>query len=130
MIKHFFFIVKGYNIFCSPIFGNSANTKTAGIVPFNIRIQSNLCYFIPLFKYSFKERNCVLCNIIAIIAKSIVPCIYYAFSKYLPINYMVSSSFAVTLFYQNTTRELFIIKFSLVPGRKEMTYSKVVTKEK
>lgn len=107
MIKHTFFIWKGIDILRSQIFGTAAKMRAAGIVLFNIRMYRVTYVAFPFIKCSFEERNYVLSNIIAIIAKITVPCIYYVFNKYLPRNYTVSSSFTNTLFYQNTGKKLF-----------------------
>ena len=49
---------------------------------------------------------------------------------YLLPDYMLRSSFTTSLFFLNTAKDLFIIMFSLVPGRNEMAYSKVLTTER
>lgn len=104
--------------------------RAAGVVLFNIRMYRVTYVAFPFIKCSFEERNYVLSNIIAIIAKNTVPCIYYVFNKYLPRNYTVSCSFTITLFYQNTGKKLFFIRFCLHPGREEMVYSKTITKDR
>lgn len=55
-------------------------------------------------------------------------CIFYISSKYLLTGYMVRGSFATSLFYQNTSRELSITRFNLVPGGSGAIF-KVLTKE-
>lgn len=84
-------------------------------------MQNNLYYFPLCLNVPLSEVN-VLCNIIAIIEKNMVPSIYCIFGKYLLTDYMVTGSFATSLFYQNVARGHLIIRFNLVPGTKEVTY--------
>lgn len=83
----------------------------------------------PLFNVRWR-RGILSSAILAVIEKSMVPCVYYIFNDYLLIDYMARNNFTTSLFYQHTARELFILRFSLVPGREEMAYLKVLTKDR
>ena len=63
--------------------------EMTGIAPFNIMIYRVIYIISPLFKCSLEERDHVLCNIIAIREKNMVPSTYYIFNKYLLTDYMV-----------------------------------------